>query len=255
MAMKRKVVGRAWEKKDGQEIVAEDIRFPDVNRSAKDVDVIEDFVGLNPPLDILEVACGIGRYAIEFAKRGYRVVAIDVAKQLLDQAERAAQDVNVAVEFRLQSASELTEKGHFDFILAHWHVIGFMTHEEIKKHFSAIQAALKPGCSFLYVFQGPRMVPSRKGETVAPVRNWTEKDKKFILTERSVQDGVPEEYSIVIDTETAEIIEYREQKGALGYNDVLNHLKGAGFKSVKGYKDFAKSPATSEEFSVFVCQK
>lgn len=255
MAMKRKVVGRAWERKDAQVIAAEDIRFPDVNRSAKDVDVIEDFVGLNPPLDILEVACGIGRYAIEFAKRGYRVVAIDPAKQLLDQAERAAQDVNVAVEFRLQSASELTEEGHFDFILAHWHVIGFMTHEEIKKHFSAIQAALKPGCSFLYVFQGPRVVPGRKGETVAPVRNWTEKDGKFILTEKSVQDGISEEYSIVIDTEAAEIIEYREQKGALGYKDVFDHLQGAGFKSVKGYKDFAKNPATPEEFSIFVCQK
>ena len=253
--MKRKVVGRAWEKRDVREVVAEGIRFPDANRSAKDVDVIEDFAGLNPPLDILEVACGIGRYAIEFAKRGYRVVAIDVAKQLLDQAERAAQDVNVAVEFRLQSASELTEKGHFDFILAHWHVIGFMAHEEIKKHFSSIQAALKPGCSFLYVFQGPRMVPSRKGETVAPVRNWTEKDGKFILTERSVQDGIPDEYSIVIDTEAGEIIEYREQKGALGYRDMLDHLKSAGFKLVKGYKDFAKNPATPEEFSIFVCQK
>src|SRR5512136_732498 len=166
MAMKRKVVGRAWEKKDAQIIVAEGIRFPDVNQSAKDVDVIEDFVGLNPQLDVLEVGCGIGRYAIEFAKRGYRVVAIDVAKQLLDQAERAAQDVNVAVEFRLQSVSELTEKGHFDFVLACWHVIGFMTDEERKSHFSAIHAALKQGCSFLYVFQGPRMVPSRKGETV-----------------------------------------------------------------------------------------
>jgi cyclopropane fatty-acyl-phospholipid synthase-like methyltransferase len=255
MAMKRTVVRRAWEKKDGQEIVAADIRFPDVNRSAKDVDVIEDFVGLNPPLDVLEIACGIGRYAIEFAKRGYRVVGIDVAKPFLAQAEQAAQDANVTVEFRLQPALELTEKAHFDFVLASWHVIGFMTDEEIKKHFSAIQTALKPGCSFLYVFQGPRLVPSRKGETTKPVRNWAEKDGKFILTEKSIQDGVPEEYSVVIDTETAEIVEYKEQKGALGYNDVLNHLKGAGFKSVKGYKDFAKSPATSEEFSIFVCQK
>jgi len=255
MAMKRTVVKRAWDKKDAQEIVAEGIRFPDANASAKDVDVMEDFVGLNPPLDILEVACGIGRYATEFAKRGYRVVAIDLAKQLLDQAERAAQDVNVAVEFRLQSASELTEKGHFDFILAYWHVIGFMTDEERKRHFSAIHSALKPGCSFLYVFQGPRVVPGRKGETVAPVRNWTEKDGKFILTERSVQDGVPEEYSVVIDTETAGIVEYREQKGALGYKDVLDHLKAAGFKSVRAYKDFTKNPATAEEFSIFVCQK
>jgi cyclopropane fatty-acyl-phospholipid synthase-like methyltransferase len=219
------------------------------------VDVFEDFAGLNPPLDILEVACGIGRYAVEFAKRGYRVVAIDSDKRFLDQAERTARDANVAVEFRSQSAAALTEKSHFDFVLAHWHVIGFMTDEEIKKHFSAIQAALKPGCSFLYVFQGPRMVPSRKGESAAPVRNWTEKDGKFILTERSVQDGIPAEYSIVINTEAGEIIEYREQKGALGYKDVLDHLKAAGFKLVKGYKDFARKPATPEEFSIFVCQK
>jgi hypothetical protein len=130
-----------------------------------------------------------------------------------------------------------------------------MTDEQRKNHFSAIHSALKPGCSFLYVFQGPRIVPSRKGETVPPVRNWTEKDGKFILTERSVQDGIPNEYSVIIDIEAAEIIEYKEQKGALGYKDVLDYLKGVGFKSVKGYKDFAKNPATPEEFSIFVCQK
>jgi cyclopropane fatty-acyl-phospholipid synthase-like methyltransferase len=255
MAMKRKVVRRAWGGKDAQVVAAESIRFPDVNAAAKDVDVMEEFVLLNPPLDILEVACGIGRYAVEFAKRGYRVVGMDVEKQNLDHAEKAARDAGVAVEFRLQPASELTEESHFDFVLSHWHVIGFMAHEEIKRHFAAIQTALKPGCSFLYVFQGPRMVPSRKGETTKPVRHWTEKDGKFILTERSMQDGVPEEYSVVIDTEAAEIIEYREQKGALGYRDVLEHLKVAGFKSVKGYKDFSKNPATPEEFSIFVCQK
>jgi cyclopropane fatty-acyl-phospholipid synthase-like methyltransferase len=255
MAMKRKVVGRAWEKRDARGIVVEEIHFPDVNRSAKDVDVIEDFAGLNPPLDILEVACGIGRYTIEFAKRGYRVVAIDIDKRFLDEAERAARDANVTVEFRLQSASELPEKARFDFVLAYWHVIGFMADEERKRHFAAISAALKPGCSFLYVFQGPRLVAARKGQTVAPVRNWTEKEGKFILIERSVQDGVPREYSIIIDTEAAEIVEYREQKSALGYQDVLDHLKGAGFQSVRGYKDFAKTPATPEEFSIFVCQK
>jgi cyclopropane fatty-acyl-phospholipid synthase-like methyltransferase len=255
MAMKRKVVRQAWEGKDAQVIAAESIRFPDVNASAKHVDVIEDFVGLNPPLDVLEVACGIGRYAVEFAKRGYRVVGMDVEKQFIDQAEKAARDAGVAVEFRLQATSALTEQAQFDFVLSHWHVIGFMVHEEIKRHFAAIRAALKPGCSFLYVFQGPRMVSSRKGETTKPVRNWMEKDGKFILTERCIQDGVPEEYSVVIDTETAEITEYREQKGALGYRDVLEHLKVAGFKSVKAYKDFSKNPATPEEFSIFVCQK
>jgi len=255
MAMKRTVVRRAWDKSGAHEVVSPDVRFPDANQAAKDVDAMEDFVGLNPPLDVLEIASGIGPYAIEFAKRGYRVVAIDVARQLLDQAERAANDASVVVEFRLQSATELPEKGHFDFILAHWHTIGFMTDEQRKRHFASVYSALKPGCSFLYVFQGARTVPGKKGETVAPIRNWTEKDGKFILSERAVRDGIPEEYSIVIDTETAEITEYREQKSALGYKDVLDHLKAVGFASVRGYKDFAKTPATPEEFSIFVCQK
>jgi len=255
MTMKRKVVRFALESKDAQEGFATLVPFPDAQASAKDVDVIEDFVGLNPPLDVLDVGCGIGRHAIEFARRGYRVVGIDIAQQSLAQAKEAAQDASVAVEFRFQPASALTEKAHFDFVLAYWQVIGFMRDEEIKKHFSAIQAALKPGCSFLYVFQGPRMLPSRKGETVPPVRSWTEKDGKFILTEKSVQDGVRDEYCIVIDTEAAEVVEYREHQRALGYTEVLDYLKGAGFKSVKGYKDFAKNPATPEEFSIFVCQK
>ena len=99
------------------------------------------------------------------------------------------------------------------------------------------------------------MVPSRKGETVQPVRSWTEKDGKLILTEKSIQDGVRDEYCIVIDTEAAEIVEYREHQRALGYKEVLDYLQGAGFTSVKAYKDFGKNPATPEEFSIFVCQK
>jgi SAM-dependent methyltransferase len=255
MAMKREVVRCAWESEESQEGFAALVPFPDVQASAKDVDVIEDFVGLNPPLDVLDVGCGIGRHAIEFARRGYRVVGIDIAQGFLAQAKEAAQDASVAVEFRFQPASALTEKAHFDFVLAYWHVIGFMKDDEIKRHFSAIQTALKPGCSFLYVFQGPRLLPSRKGETAQPVRSWTEKDGKFILTEKSIRDGVRDEYCIVIDTEAAEIVEYREHQRALGYEDVLGYLRGAGFESVKGYKDFAKTPATPEEFSIFVCQK
>lgn len=253
--MKRRVVRRAWDRKDTPIVGAEDIRFPDLNAAVKDVDVMEDFVGLNPPLDILEVACGIGRYAVEFAKRGYRLVGIDVEQRLLDQAEKAAKDAGVSIECRVQSASELPERDHFDFILSYWHVLGAMTDGEIKRHFATIQAALKPGCPFLYVFQGPRLVASRQGETTKPVRNWTEKDGKFILVERFVRDGAPEEYSIIIDTDAAEIIEYKEEKSALGYKDVLDYLKGAGFTSVRTYKDFAKNPATPEEFSIFLCQR
>ena len=68
--MKRKKVNFTWENEDAQAVFSELVPFPDVQISAKDVDAIENFVGLKPPLVILDVGCGNGRHAIELAKRG-----------------------------------------------------------------------------------------------------------------------------------------------------------------------------------------
>ena len=157
-----------------------------------------------------------------------------------------------SVEFRFQRASELTETKAYDFALAYWHTIGFMTHDEIEQHFSAVCTALKPGASFLYVFQGPRLVPGNEGK---PYRNWKEQNGRFILTEKSVQDGFRDENCIVIDTNTGEVVEYREHQRALAFEDVTEYLSSAGFSRVEAYKDFEKAPATPEEFSIFLCEK
>jgi len=65
---------------------------------------------LTPPLQVLDIGCGNGRHAIELARRGYRVVGIDVATQFLEKAKRAAEKSCVSVEFRQQRASELGEE-------------------------------------------------------------------------------------------------------------------------------------------------
>jgi len=129
-----------------------------------------------------------------------------------------------------------------------------MSDDEIKKHFASIRAALKPGCSFLYVFQGPKLLPG--SENVArPVKDWKEKDGKFILSEKSLQEGYRKEYCVVIDSHAGEITEYLEHQKAMALSDVLDYLRGAGFTEVEAYRDFERNPATTEDFSVFVCTK
>ena len=250
--MKRRIVHFAWENEDAQEAFAEWVPFPDARASAQDVSDIEALTGIAPPLDILDVGCGNARHAIEFARGGYRVVGIDVAKRFLDEAERRAQDAGVEIELRRQRAADIPERSAFDFALAYWHTIGFMSEKETRRHFTAIRAALRPGGVLLYTFQGPKAIP---GQSPEPVRNWKEQEGKYILSEKSFADGYRDEYCVVIDTKRDEIVEYKEHQRAVGLREVLDYLQGAGFDSVEAYRDFDRTPATPEEFSVFLCKK
>ena len=253
--MKRKRVNFTWENEDAQEVFAEWLPFPDAQTSAKDVDAIENFVGLKSSLFILDVGCGNGRHAIELAKRGNRVVGIDVASRFLNEAKKAATEAGIQVDFRLQRASELPERNVFDFALAYWHTIGFMSDDEIKKHFSVVYESLKPGSFFFYTFQGPRLIPGQELKAAIHIKSRTEKSGKFMLTEKSIQNSHRDEYCIVIDTNTGEIIEYKEHQRAISYEEVIDYLTGAGFSSVAGYKNFTGEPSTPEEFYIFLCRK
>ena len=112
--MRRRKIEWKWEDPDAQESFLEWARggsWPSREQSSSEIDAIERLVSLAPPARILDVGCGNGRHAIEFAWRGYEITGIDVAAIYLDEARAAASKEMLSVEFRLQQGSELSDEG------------------------------------------------------------------------------------------------------------------------------------------------
>jgi SAM-dependent methyltransferase len=112
---------------------------------------------------ILELACGTGRHAIEFARLHHTVIATDASHDMLTQARRKAQLAKVAVEFRQQDMRYLSvSERPFDAILCLFDSVGHViTNGGICKTFGRVASHLRCGGLFICEFwHGAAMVRS-----------------------------------------------------------------------------------------------
>ena len=111
----------------------------------------------NPPVSFLELAAGPARHVREFARRGWRSVALDLSPEMLKYAEAGANAEGLKIEtvcadmtdFTLQQpvtlAANLLES------LCH-----LTTNEQVVEHLRAVSRNLLPGGIFVIEMAHPR---------------------------------------------------------------------------------------------------
>lgn len=77
-------------------------------------DFIENEIGFDKSLKILDVGCGTGRHAIELTKRGYIVTGIDLSESQLARAAEKASAQGLQIDFRQHDARDLPFDREFD---------------------------------------------------------------------------------------------------------------------------------------------
>ena len=82
--------------------------------TVQEVDFIEQELGSDRALTILDVGCGTGRHAIELAQRGYTITGVDLSESQLDRARQKAAHAKVAVSFVHRDARDLDYVEGFD---------------------------------------------------------------------------------------------------------------------------------------------
>jgi 2-polyprenyl-3-methyl-5-hydroxy-6-metoxy-1,4-benzoquinol methylase len=80
-------------------------------------DFIEQEIGQNKSLKIIDVGCGTGRHSIELTKRGYNVTGVDLSESQLKRAKEKAQDAGLTINFQKQDARNLPFNGEFDLAI------------------------------------------------------------------------------------------------------------------------------------------
>jgi SAM-dependent methyltransferase len=126
---------------------------------------------LRPPegARVLDLACGTGRHSIELARRGFSVLGVDIAPDLLEVANKNAAEESGDVSFLEADLRKLDFDEEFDVVLnLNDGAIGyFETEEENHRTFEVIAAALRPGGGNL--LQLPNVLYA---ETHLPQKTW-----------------------------------------------------------------------------------
>lgn len=80
-------------------------------------DFIEQEIGLNKSLKILDIGCGTGRHAIELTKRGYKITGVDLSDSQLARAREKAEKQNVRMDFLKHDARNLPFVKEYDLVI------------------------------------------------------------------------------------------------------------------------------------------
>lgn len=115
-------------------------------------DFIEQELGYNKTLKILDVGCGTGRHSIELTRRGYKITGIDLSDSMLQAARDKAKSNNLAIEFLKLDARNLPFNKDYDVAIMLCEG-GFPLMETDEMNFGILKNvsnSLKDKCKFIF---------------------------------------------------------------------------------------------------------
>ncbi len=191
---------------------------------------------------LLDLCCGPGRHAVEFAKKGLAVTGYDFSAEYLKEAAERAKKKRVSLRLLRGDMRRLPFRGEFDAAVNLFTSFGyFQKFSDDLKTLKGVAAALKPGGLFLLdVIHGAFVRENFRR------RDWLEMEDYYHLEEvEAVRDGVFTTWTRI------------EKKGGKVQSRVFfsrlydkkkisSALGKAGLKPLKFWGGFSGKPLTSK---------
>jgi SAM-dependent methyltransferase len=186
---------------------------------------------LAPPIDVLDMCCGVGRHCIAFAKRECRVVGVDRTALYLEEAGEKAQGEGLSIEFVEEDMRRFARPESFDLALSLYTSFSyFEAHEENMQVLRNLRASLRPG-GFLVIETMGKEVLARKFTE----RDWHEMGDSLLLHERHLEEDWSRMSNHWIFIEDNDRYEVKARHWLYSATELTKMLSEAGFVSTDVY--------------------
>lgn len=216
----------------------ESVLFPEerLEKTSEQVDRLIDLLGLEKDEKILDLACGVGRHALEFARRGYDVTGLDLSKKYMKEASKEAEREGLDVEFIQGDMRDFVREEYYDVVINFWSSFGyFETEDENLEVLKNVQRSLKKDGIFLIDVMGREILHNIFSE-----KDSSYVDEGFFLEERRLKrdgDFLENDWILVKD---GEVKEHKFMYWLYSEDDIREMLKKVGFKKVNVYGDLKR---------------
>jgi SAM-dependent methyltransferase len=204
------------------------------------------------PRKIVDLACGTGAAAVALARRKFEVTGVDGSQAMLARARARAARWKVAVDWRQQSLTELDLPSGFDLATCFFDSLNHLTDPgELRQAFFGVRRILAPGGLFFFDMN-TRYALERVWNNVSDshldvdyARFWKAAfDPATQLGRLETTYFVREEHDHFRRVEATHV--------ARGYDpdEVLEHLREAGFTVLEVYECLTFDPVGPETYRV-----
>lgn len=220
----------------------------DERRLASTPDEVDDLLAhLEIPSGspVLDLACGVGRHAIDLARRGYPTTGVDRVPALLDRARQHASEAakeagrELEVEWVAGDMREFIRAEAFDGAINIFSSFGYFTDPEDDLRVARnVYESLRPGGAFIIDTMGREVVARDLVE-----RDWRQIDDRLLIEKRRVEQDwswIRTDWTVVDSDDRV----YECSWGIRLYSgtELRALLAGAGFAEVKLFGCLAGSP-------------
>lgn len=205
----------------------------------EEVDQILEHLEIFPSATVLDLACGIGRHAIELARRGFAVTGLDHTIGLIERGQKSAEAEDLEIEWTTDDMREFVRPGAFNGVINIFSSFGYFTDptDDARVARNAFES-LKPGGLFIIDTMGREIIARDFVE-----RDWRRIRDLLLIEKRHVKQdwGWLQNDWTVIDPDDRV---YRCSWGIRLYTGtgLRDLLREAGFGEVDLYGNLAGAP-------------
>jgi len=203
------------------------------------VDAVLALSGAEPGSPVLDMCCGPGRHALEFASRGHPVVGVDITEPYLEAARDSAEAMGLTAEFVRGDARSWCRPGAFSLAVNLYTSFGYFDSKaEDEAMLARLAASLAPGGALVMEMVGK--------ETAARDFNdgeWFERDGRLVLTEFTVVgawEGLRNRW-VFVDADGRRVDRSWVQR-LYSATELRDSLLRSGFSSAEAYGSWAGAP-------------